>query len=101
MEAAWQKLCQDDDALIHPCLVNHAALEPLGMAGRAITVRYITAWQQGQICCLSAVLEVPTHRAERHHQILYSLLPLAPPGAVAPGRPRGHDYPRAAVTPTL
>ena len=96
VEAAWQALCQQDDALIQPCLVNHAALEPLAMAGRAITVRYITAWQQGQICCLSAVLEVPTHRAEHHHQILYSLLPLDPArGRVLPW-PHPERLPEAA-----
>jgi hypothetical protein len=76
VEQAWQALLQLDDALIQPRLDNHPALAGLGLAGEAITVRYISEWRVNGLACLSAVLEVPTHRAERSGETGYTILPV-------------------------
>ena len=52
VEQAWQALLQLDDALIQPRLDNHPALAELGLAGEAITVRYISD-MAGRRSCLS------------------------------------------------
>ena len=76
VEHAWRALLQLDDALIQPRLANHPALVGLGLADEAITVRYISEWREGSLVCLSAVLEVPTHRAETTGDTLYTILPI-------------------------
>jgi hypothetical protein len=76
VEHAWRALLQLDDALIQPRLANHPALAGLGLADEAITVRYISEWRAGSLFCLSAVLEVPTHRDEINGDTLYTILPI-------------------------
>lgn len=85
VETAWQALLQLDDALIQPRLDNHPRLASLGLQDEAITVRWISEWREDQLACLSAVLEVPTHRAEKDGSTLYTVLPIeATTGRVLP-----------------
>jgi hypothetical protein len=76
VETAWHDLLKLDDALIQPRLGNHPCLASLGLQDEAITVRWISEWREGQLACLSAVLEVPTHRAEKDGSTLYTILPI-------------------------
>lgn len=78
VENAWRELLALDDALIQPRLKNHPALSPLGLPDEAITVRYISEWGVGGLFCLSAMLEVPTHRTKIHGDTLYTFLPIQP-----------------------
>lgn len=78
VEDAWLKLLQSDDALIQPHLENHPALAPMTDGGQAITVRFITQWNEEALACLDATLEVPAGRDPDSGRARYVVLPLVP-----------------------
>lgn len=82
VSTAWRELLKCDDALVQPCLENHPALAPLAYNEDAITVRFISQWQEEgpgrapeRLSCLHAVLEVPAGRGAAGH-IYYAILPI-------------------------
>lgn len=76
VEAAWRNLTATDEALIQPCLTNHAALAPLAHGEEAITLRYISCRREGALGCLNASLEVPVGFSPAQGHPVYVILPI-------------------------
>lgn len=75
VEQAWRQLLMLDKAIIQPCLKNHPVLAALAHDEEAITVRFISQWQDSALSSLVSVLEIPTGRTENARTV-YTLLPI-------------------------
>lgn len=82
VDAAWRQLLELDAVLIQTYLENHPVLAPLAWNDDAITVRFISQWQDAtpgapptRLTCLSATLEVPAGVSPKG-RTYYAILPI-------------------------
>ncbi|MGZ8158159.1 MAG: sugar-transfer associated ATP-grasp domain-containing protein [Methylobacter sp.] len=76
VEKAWQALLQRDEGLIQPLLSNHPLLAAMAEGDEAITVRYISQYENLSLACLSATLEVPAGLHPQTRRMTYAILPI-------------------------
>lgn len=76
VEKAWRALLRRDEGLIQPLLSNHPLLAAMAEGDEAITVRYISQFENLSLTCLSATLEVPTGLHHQTRRMTYAILPI-------------------------
>lgn len=76
VEKTWRALLQRDEGLIQPLLSNHPLLAAMVEGDEAITVRYISQFENLSLTCLSATLEVPTGLHRQTLRMTYAILPI-------------------------